>query len=70
MQVSVVISNVNFVNAYVPVVVSGIVKLVYVQYCEKVMIANFVEFRALFSTKFRRNFVELSLWRHAKFPLG
>ena len=41
-----------------------------VQYCAKVMIANFAEFRALFSTKFRRNFVELSLWRHAKFRVG
>ena len=28
----------------------------YLQYCAKVMIANFVEFRALFSTKFRRTF--------------
>ena len=33
----------------------------HLQYCAKVMIANFVEFRALFSTKFRfgdmRNFL-------------
>ena len=42
----------------------------YIQYCAKVMIAKFVEFRALFSTKFRRNFIELLLWRHAKFPVG
>ena len=33
---------------------------------KKAMIANFVEFRALFSVKFQAHFVALSLWRHAK----